>query len=158
MPRRRRDRRAPERLDLNLTALLDVVLQLIAFFMMLVHFETKIEESGRLVRLPTAPAALPTATLGRDRLVVALDADGVLDAAGSPVAPAADWWTEQAALRRRGRASLGLDSSGSLEELPTRVLIRADRDLPYGTVRSTLAAAQEAGFAQFSLVVLREDG
>ena len=46
-------------LNPNLTALLDVVLQLITFFMMLVHFGTRLEGATKAVRLPLAPAALP---------------------------------------------------------------------------------------------------
>ena len=37
------------------------------------------------------------------------------------------------------------------------MILRADRDASYGVVRRTLAEAQERGFAQFSLVVLRRD-
>ena len=43
----------------------------------------------------------------------------------------------------------------SAEDLPTAVIIRADKDASYGMVRRTLAEAQERGFAHFSLVVLR---
>lgn len=157
MPRRRHGNQ-PDRLDLNLTALLDVVLQLIVFFIMLVHLETRIEESGRVVRLPVAPAALPTGALGQDRLVATLDASGRLESGDASLGPTeiGPWWADQAQLRREGRASLGLPPVGSLDELPTRVLIRADRDASYGAVRATLVAAQEAGFAQFSLLVLKE--
>ena len=62
----------------NLTPLLDVVLQLITFFMMLVHFGTRLEGSTRQVRLPLAPAALPGSDLTFDRLSVVLDAQGRL--------------------------------------------------------------------------------
>ncbi len=50
--------------QLNLTPLLDVVLQLITFFMMLIHFGTKIEGAAASIKLPTAPSALPTGDLG----------------------------------------------------------------------------------------------
>ena len=55
-------------LNPNLTPLLDVVLQLITFFMMLVHFGTRLEGATRAVRLPLAPAALPGSDLTFDRL------------------------------------------------------------------------------------------
>ena len=41
------------------------------------------------------------------------------------------------------------------EELPTVVILRADRAASYGAVRRALAVAQDKGFAHFSLVVLR---
>jgi biopolymer transport protein ExbD len=139
--------------SLNLTPLLDVVLQLITFFMMLVHFGTKLEGATKLVRLPVAPAALPGEDLGFDRLVVGLDRQGRLLVDDQPLDPgaASRFWAEQAKLRQEGQETIG----GSVEELATAVVIRADRDATYGAVRRTLAEAQERGFAHFSLVVLR---
>jgi biopolymer transport protein ExbD len=140
----------------NLTPLLDVVLQLITFFMMLVHFGTRLEGSTRLVRLPVAPAALPGSDLTFDRLAVVLDAQGRLRVRGQALdeAAAAAWWAEQAKARRAGLETLG-EPSAAAEDLATVVILRADRSTSYGAVRRTLTAAQDQGFAHFSLVVLR---
>src|SRR4051812_40850054 len=151
MPRRHRDR-SEGVVNLNLTPLLDVVLQLITFFMMLIHFGTKLEGASRAVRLPVAPAALPGADLALDRLVVSVDERGRLltnagegqERAGTPPeardGPAAEaWWAEQAALRRGGQETLG---GPVAEELPTVVIVRADRRASYGAVRRVLASAQ----------------
>jgi biopolymer transport protein ExbD len=140
----------------NLTPLLDVVLQLITFFMMLVHFGSRLEGASRAVRLPVAPAALPGSDLTFDRLPVALDQHGGLRYGGRVLsgAAASAWWAEQAKIRRAGMELLPPESSGA-HDLPTVVILRADRNASYGTVRRTLAEAQEQGFAQFSLVVLR---
>jgi biopolymer transport protein ExbD len=137
----------------NLTPLLDVVLQLITFFMMLVHFGSRLEGATKAVRLPSAPAALPGADLAMDRLVVLIDAAGRLLEGGRVLeGPAADaWWADQATRRRAGQETLG----GSVAELSTVVIIRADRSASYGMIRRTLTRAQERGFAHFSLVVLR---
>jgi biopolymer transport protein ExbD len=143
--------------------LLDVVLQLITFFMMLIHFGTRLEGSTRAVRLPVAPAALPGADLTLDRLTVAIDERGRLLVGGEVSGEkgpaearegeaAEAWWAEQAALRRSGRETLG---GPAADELPTVVIVRADRRATYGAVRRALAAAQQRGFAHFSLVVLR---
>jgi biopolymer transport protein ExbD len=133
--------------------LLDVVLQLITFFMMLIHFGNKLEGESAAIRLPTAPAALP-GDLGLDRLVVSVDAAGKLIADGGSYdeSSAAPWWAEKAKARRAGRATLG---AGADEELPTLVVVRADKEVSYGAVRRLLVAAQEQGFAHFTLVVLR---
>ena len=153
---RRRVRGAlPDTFELNLTPLLDVVLQLITFFMMLVHFGSRIEGEANSVRLPVAAAALPNGDLGLDRLVVAVDREGRLlvdgEARSGPSASA--WWAERAVKRKEGRRIAG----GPGEELPTLVVIRADREAPYGEVRKTLATAQSKGFARFTLVVLRPE-
>jgi biopolymer transport protein ExbD len=155
MRRRRRGRNPDDALvEVNLTPMLDVVLQLITFFMMLVHFGTKLEGATQGIRLPVAPAALPGGNPGMDRLAVAIDARGTLRAGRESLrGPAADaWWAEQARARREGQHALG----GPAEELSTLVIVRADRDAPYGAVRKALATAQARGFAHFSLIVLRE--
>jgi biopolymer transport protein ExbD len=137
----------------NLTPLLDVVLQLITFFMMLIHFGTRLEGATRVVRLPTAPAALPGADLALDRLGVVIDTQGrlLVEDRALEATEAEAWWAEQATRRREGQETLG----GPVEDLATTVIVRADKDAPYGTIRRTLATAQARGFAHFSLVVLR---
>jgi biopolymer transport protein ExbD len=142
----------------NLTPLLDVVLQLITFFMMLVHFGSRLEGANRALRLPVAPAALPGSDLTFDRLPVALDQGGALRYGERVLsgAAASAWWAEQARIRRAGMELLPTGRSAA-DELPTVVILRADRDASFGTVRRTLAEAQEQGFAQFSLVVLRRE-
>jgi biopolymer transport protein ExbD len=139
--------------NLNLTPLLDVVLQLITFFMMLIHFGTRLEGSTKAVRLPVTPAALPGSDLAIDRLPVALDARGrlLVDGVEREGKAAEAWWAEQARRRLEGQETLG----GPAEELSTVVILRIDKDASYGAVRRVLAQAQERGFSHFSLVVLR---
>lgn len=153
MQRRRRSA-SLDRADPNLTPLLDVVLQLITFFLMLVHFGTRIEGATDAVRLPVAPAVLPGADLGLDRLAVAIDVNGnlLLEEETLPAGASRNWWASEAQQRREGLALIGR----SAEALPTVVVLRADRDLPLGVVRQTIATAEQAGFSHFSLVVLRE--
>src|SRR3984893_11377247 len=87
----------------NLTPLLDVVLQLITFFMMLIHFGVKIEGETKSVRLPVAPAALPGGEMAVDRLVVAIDARGRLLSDKGPLEgrAAESWWADQAEIRKQ---------------------------------------------------------
>jgi len=152
MPRRRRDQ-SEATVNLNLTPLLDVVLQLITFFMMLIHFGSRLEGATKAVRLPLAAAALPGSDLAIDRLVAVIDARGALLVEGRTLEgkAAEAWWAEQATLRREGQEMLG----GVVEDISTVVVVRADKDASYGTIRRTLATAQERGFAHFSLVVVR---
>jgi biopolymer transport protein ExbD len=143
-------------LNPNLTALLDVVLQLITFFMMLVHFGTRLEGATKAVRLPLAPAALPGTDLTFDRLAVAMNAQGRLLVKGKTLDEEAAnaFWAAEAKARRGGLETLG-EGATAVDELPTVVILRADRAASYGAVRRTLASAQDKGFAHFSLVVLR---
>ena len=150
--------RASDSFELNLTPLLDVVLQLITFFMMLIHFGTKIEGATAAIRLPTTPAALPGGELGLDRLVVGIDAKGRLLSADEALdaASSGPWWAEQARKRQAGQATLEAGSlPGPPGELLTLVVVRADKEVSFGVVRGLLTTAQEAGFAKFSLIVMR---
>lgn len=152
--RRRRTNRT-EVLNPNLTPLLDVVLQLITFFMMLVHFGAKIEGASESIRLPVLPAALPGSDLALDRLVASINAEGRL-MIGDRVFDqdqADRWWQEQSELRLRGMASLG----DRRPQLKTFVVLRADKQATYGAVRQTLTSAQRHGFVHFSLIVIRSD-
>lgn len=148
--------RNDERADPNLIPLLDVVLQLIAFFMMLVHFGSRLEGASDAVRLPTAPSALPTTDLGFDRLSIIVDEAGRLRVGDRAYEDRAmvDWWRAEAQRRRDGLKAVGRSED---QELPTVVVVRADRGAPYGAIRRLLAVAQQEGFHRFTLVVLREN-
>jgi biopolymer transport protein ExbD len=160
MSSRRRKAARSSVLNPNLTPLLDVVLQLITFFMMLVHFGTRLEGATKAVRLPIAPAALPGSDLTFDRLGVAMDARGQLLVEGRALdeEAASAWWADQAKTRRAGLETLGEPAAAARDDLPTVVILRADKAASYGAVRRALAEAQEKGFAHFSLVVLRRNG
>src|SRR5262249_12075034 len=103
------------------------------------------------------PAALPGSDLTFDRLAVVLDARGRLRVEGQAwdESAAAAWWAQQAKTRRAGLENLG--EPAAAEDLPTVVILRADRAASFGAVRRTLTAAQDQGFVHFSLVVLRRD-
>jgi biopolymer transport protein ExbD len=132
------------------------VLQLITFFMMLVHFGTRLEGETKAVRLPLAPAALPGTELRFDRMAVAMNSKGNLLVNGRELddIAATAFWTTEAKARRAGLETLGEGATAD-DELPTVVVLRADRSASYGAVRRALAEAQDKGFAHFSLVVLR---
>ena len=132
------------------------MLQLITFFMMLVHFGTRLEGATKAVRLPLAPAALPGTDLTFDRMAITMNSQGKLVVKGRVLddAAATAFWTTEAKARRAGLETLGEGATAD-SELPTVVILRADRSASYGAVRRALAEAQEKGFAHFSLVVLR---
>ncbi len=162
MSLRARTRGGPAVLSPNLTPLLDVVLQLITFFLMLVHFGTKVEGDAQTVRLPVTASAMPTDDLAMDRLVLGMDSTGRLLVEGEEVPlgepEAAGFWAAQAKARRKGLATLRALNPGPADLLPTVVVIRADREVAYGSVRKALVTAQEQGFAQFSLIVKQRPG
>jgi len=98
----------------------------------------------------------------QDRLAVSLDRRGRL-LAGQRVLSGAEtpaFWAGQAKARRAGLELLPSDPNHpgpGAPDLPTVVIVRADRDVSYANLRRTLGEAQEQGFARFSLVVLRRE-
>jgi biopolymer transport protein ExbD len=156
MPRRRTV--TSSTLNINLTPLLDVVLQLITFFMMLVHFGARLERPPNSVNLPVAAAKQQGSELTFDRLAVALDAQGRLSVGGRALERKAEasWWAAQAAARRADHEAGKQPSARAA--LSTQVFVWADRAAPYGSVRRRLADARSQGFVHFSLIVERERG
>jgi biopolymer transport protein ExbD len=155
MPRRSSSHRRSmtDQVQPNLTPLLDVVLQLITFFMMLVHFGTKVEDTALAVKLPVAPAALPGDDPSLDRMIVTLDPENNLVSGEEKIKDADQpgWWMKQASDRRAGAELV----NASTVTLPTQVFVRGDRRLSYGQLRKSLADGQKAGFGRFSLIVKR---
>jgi biopolymer transport protein ExbD len=137
----------------NLTPLLDVVFQLITFFMLVMNFSN--ENYDRRVRLPVAGSARPvddTKLVSDDRLVLNIDQDGHLIFGGEVqnLHKAMQTIKHQADLVKLNlkAGGLKLDSSGGL---PTMIVFRADRETAFSSVLSLIKACQANGFRKFAL-------
>jgi biopolymer transport protein ExbD len=137
----------------NLTPLLDVVFQLITFFMLVMNFSN--ENYDQRVRLPVAGSARPVEedkVISEDRLILNIDPNGHLLFGGEvqPLHKAVLTIKHQADLIKINMKAGGikLDSSGSL---PTTVVLRGDRDATFASVHSLIKACQSNGFRKFAL-------
>jgi biopolymer transport protein ExbD len=137
----------------NLTPLLDVVFQLITFFMLVINFSS--ENYDQRVRLPIAESARPiddSQRVSEDRLVLNVDSDGHLLIGGEvqPLHKALQTIKHQADLVRLNLKAAGTkaDPSG---KLPTTIIFRADRDATFGSLFSLIKGCQSNGFQKFSL-------
>jgi biopolymer transport protein ExbD len=137
----------------NLTPLLDVVFQLITFFMLVINFSS--ENYDQRVRLPIAESARPIEDeqrVSEDRLVLNVDSEGHLLIAGEvqPLHKAIQTIKHQADLVKLSLRAAGkkVDPSGSL---PTTIILRADRDATFSSVISLIKACQSNGFRKFNL-------
>lgn len=147
------------RAEPNLTPLLDVVFQLITFFMMVINFSQDVNDQR--VRLPVAGSARPVeGTTAEDRLTLNIDRDGKLLGFGDePLG------TEQAIqeIKRQARLTrLNLEFSGKKlkpgESLPTTLVIRADKGTPFAQFFRIVTACQAEGFQKFALKAMSEGG
>lgn len=123
--------------EINVTPLVDVMLVLLIIFMVTAPMMTK----GLDIKLPNTTAKpLPQK---QKPVVVTLKSDGQLYLNKIAVDPSV----------LRNRLSK-LKSGGGADQ----VLLRADREVPYGTVAGVIAAIREAGVEDLGLVTQPADG
>src|SRR5439155_8000982 len=113
----------------NLTPLLDVVLQLIMFFMITVNF-VRVDQLNEDIKLPVAQAAVPMDQSAEDWVFLNLDKDGKLAGTGAkgldtPQKLKAHLQRERDALERANR------EKGKTGEPKIVVVLRADKDTRY---------------------------
>jgi biopolymer transport protein ExbD len=141
------------RAEPNLTPLLDVVFQLITFFMLVINF-TRDNFDAR-IKLPVAGSARPqddASKLAEERLVLNVDSQGHLIFNGQVLT--ADQATQKIKLeaqiaRANIKALKGKVEQG--EKLPARVVIRADRDTQFSSLFSLISTCQSNGYQKFDL-------
>ena len=135
----------------NLTPLLDVVFQLITFFMLVINFSS--ENYDQRVRLPVAESAVPVedeARVSEDRLVLNVDKDGHLLMGGEvqPLHKAIQTIKHQADLVKLNLKAAGTkpDPTGTL---PTTIILRVDKEATFSSLISLIKACESQGFRKF---------
>jgi biopolymer transport protein ExbD len=126
---------------INMTPMIDVVFQLIIFFLLTSHFAQ--QEAHLPLPLPAADSAAALKDVDAPRLVINVTADGTLLFSGRSLTPAD--------LRQRLAeriADLGKD---------VEVRIRADRSVPYQHIEPVLLACARAGIWNVNYAVYRRE-
>src|SRR5262245_3164778 len=138
----------------NLTPILDMVFQLITFFMLVINFKSASMDLS--LRLPVVGSARPVDTKGQEELLILnVDSAGGLNVYGarkdieSYIAGEAQA-SLFAARRENPQIKLG-------DELPTTVVIRADRATPFHLLNRVIKACQDNGFRRFSLKAMNKE-
>lgn len=129
----------------NLTPILDMVFQLITFFMLVLNFKAGSLDTS--LQLPVIGSALPIETGDRDMLVLNIMRDGKLRMYGEAKDVDA-CIAEEARAAKKNEASASTKSSAT-NELSTTVIIRADRTTPYHLVHQVIQSCQGHGFRNF---------
>ena len=138
----------------NLTPMLDMVFQLITFFMLVINFKSA--QLDMNLKLPVVGSARPVDTKGQqDILVLNIDFQGQLTVYNTPkdidsyIAGEA-----QSSLLSARRANPNLQAG---DDLPTTVVIRADRATPFHLLNRVIKACQKEGFRNFSLKAMSQE-
>lgn len=136
----------------NLTPMLDMVFQLVTFFMLVINFKSAAID--RNLHLPVVGSARPVETGGTvEMLVLNISEKGDLVIYGMPKDIDSYISTEAQASKLAARRK-NPDFDPETMDLETRVVVRADRKTPFTLVNKVLLACQKEGFRQFALMAM----
>lgn len=146
---------AEESSEPNLTPLLDMVLQLVMFFMMVANFS--MEQVNEDIKLPSMQSARPMDKVNKDVMYLNLNQHGQMVITGQEIplttVPQMEFYLHQQVKDYREAAKLrGEDGT----ELKTLVIIRAHRDSDYGQVYNLLRLCKNVGYRNLQLRALTQ--
>ena len=133
--------------------MLDMVFQLVTFFMLVINFKSA--QLDMNLKLPVVGSARPVDTKGQqDLLVLNIDANGQLTVYNTPKDVESYIAGEaQSSFLAARQKNPDLEPG---DELPTTVVIRADRATPFHLLNRVIKACQEHGFRNFSLKAMNK--
>jgi biopolymer transport protein ExbD len=139
----------------NLTPILDMVFQLITFFVLVVNFKSA--ELDLSLKLPVVGSARPVDTEGRvGLLVLNIDDAGTLKVYGRPIQDV-DAYIRGEAIASMLSSHLTTQEIAEGKELPTMVVIRADRATTFKMIHRVIKACQDNGFRSFALKAIERE-
>jgi biopolymer transport protein ExbD len=142
--------------DPNLTPMLDLVFQLITFFMLVINF--KGATMDLTLKLPILGSARPLDYKGRyEPLLLNINSEGKVEAFNEKV-NIDDFIKREARIVKSQLKANGEEPTKD-GELPVPVVIRADKKVPFSLLNHVIRACQDQGYRQFALnAMTREDG
>jgi biopolymer transport protein ExbD len=142
----------------NLVPLLDLVLQLVMFFMMCAQFAV-MEQTDQAIKLPSALQAkpIPDEGLGPNVVFLGIHDNGEVKVAGRPPMKTEEeivtflkrdvYESAQRAAKARGE-----------KDVSTVVVIRADQNADFAQIYKVMRRCQEAGLRKLQLRALQAGG
>lgn len=140
----------------DLTPLLDVVFQLITFFMLVINFSQDTFDVN--IKLPVAPSARPVeaSQATEDRLVLNINERGNLLFNGKEFSPddaAREIQLQAELVKLNFKSKKDFDPNN----LPTTLVIRADKLTPFDSLHKMIVACETNGFRKFALKAMSGD-
>ena len=136
--------------ECDLTPMLDMVFQLITFFMLVSNF--KAAELDMNLKLPVVGSARPVDTKGKEEfLILNIDIKGTLKVYGIE---------KDIESYIAGEAAVVRDKKPELkkgDELPVTVVIRADRGTPFKMLNKVITTSQDNGFLKYAMRAMEKD-
>ena len=138
----------------NLTPILDMVFQLITFFMLVINFKSASLDLS--LRLPVVGSARPVDNQGQESLLILnIDKEGKLNVYGQ-TRPVKEYIAEEATASLKEARRTNPDIKFG-EDLPTIVVIRADRSTPFRMLNNVIRECQTNGFRKFALKAMNKE-
>jgi biopolymer transport protein ExbD len=134
--------RGPDVVDIDMTPMIDMTFQLIAFFMILINFDAS--EQDERVQLPSSTLAKPPDAPLETPITIQLTKTGQVIMGGQPYASAP---LIRGVLRNEAYA---IEAQGKTPASAT-IVIRAHKDAKTGQVQELIKVCQEEEFEKFSL-------
>jgi biopolymer transport protein ExbD len=138
----------------NLTPILDMVFQLITFFMLVINFKAAALDLD--LKLPVVGSAMPVDTKGQtDLLILNINSQGQLRVYGEIREDIRGYITQEAqasvlvAKKENPKIKLG-------DELPSTVVVRADKGTPFDLLNDVIVICQENGYRNFALKAMNK--
>lgn len=139
----------------NLTPMLDLVFQLITFFVLIFNF--KADELDQSLKLPVVGSARVVETQGQvDLAVLNINKSGDLMVFGAPVKNIDNYIAHEAQASMLVSHMTPADVEEG-KELPTTIVIRADRGTPFGMINRVIKSCQDNGFRSFALKAMDKE-
>ena len=134
----------------DLTAMLDLVMQLLMYFIMCANFID--QENTAEVALPIAQEAKPISKDDGDVLFLNIDREGRVLILGEPPKDldATRLWLDNRALDAKSKSGDG--------PIRTAIVVRAHRDASYDSVYRLMQACKDKGFKRFKLRAMIAEG
>lgn len=143
--------------DVNLTPLLDLVLQLIMFFMITVNF-VRVDQFSDAITLPVSQNATPLDNTAEEYIFLNLDKDGKL--VGSLANFELDTPGKLGVHLHREKQDIERIAANKGAAGPTKVVVvlRADQGVRYSKVWEVLESCKKATFIHWQLRVMTKPG
>ena len=137
----------------NLTPMLDLVFQLITFFMLVNNFSAAALDLT--LTLPVVGSAVPVDTGGTEELTVLnIDKDGRLMQYGFP--KEVEVYIAGEAVESRKTAKKKNPDFKVGDDLPGTVVLRADKETPFKQLNNVITVCQKHGFRKFALKAMNK--
>jgi biopolymer transport protein ExbD len=143
---------AADRLDINLTPLLDLVLQLIMFFMLTVNF-VRVDQANERVDLPVVQSAMPLKSSSDNLVYINITKDGERLAGGAKLANALELRTYVKKRKEDLERLARFKKAASPVDIV--IVVRAHKDASWGDVYDTLDECSRAGYRSWQLRVIK---